>query len=757
MSNRLSLQQSYWLAFLILAAWATFAFATMYTLIESQKKYGKLINLSGKQRMLSQKTAYYSHLHFHHKISVNELIDLLTVMKKDHRFIINNLPSAQLYDFYFGDNQPLDKQVKQYFQLLSDYMAEPSAEILDLITQNSQPLLINLNQAVTIFEQENEAIVTQLKNRELLIFIGTLLTLILEALLIIKPMLKSHRHYLDKLETEIERQTKDLQIFAKIFENSQEGMIITDEKETILNVNNAFTEVTGYQKHEVLGNTPRILNSGKQPPQFFKKMWQEINCSGSWSGEIINRHKSGEEIYEQLSIIKLIHDTSVYFVCIFTDIGERISHIKELDHLANHDNLTGLLNRNTVINRIEHAIDLANRTRKTLAVLFIDLDNFKSVNDTMGHNVGDYLLIEFAKRFKHCIRQSDTLGRLGGDEFIILLEALDKPGDEKEIIERLQHSIELPFSYKGNELFITASIGIMFFPDQDEEDDISAHHLIRKADLAMYKAKDSGKNKAAYYSKDLAATMTSKLMTEHQLREAIERQELELYLQPKVNVETLEIIGAEALLRWNKDTTIVSPDSFIPIAEESDLIKHIDLWVAKESIYLLGKLKEQGYSELSIAFNLSGRSFSDSKTVDSILDIIYKNNVGQYLEIEITEGVMIENMLFSTNTINKFKSLGISVSLDDFGTGYSSLSYLSQMAFDNIKIDRSFIANIHKHKHKVLTQAIIWFSSHLGMNIIAEGVENKEQLNWLKKEKCQIAQGYFFSKPLPFDEFLKLL
>lgn len=756
MMNKVSLAKAYWLAFTILAAWSTFAFFTMSTLIESQEKYGTLINLSGKQRMLSQKCAYYSHLQFHNKTHRDELELLVKNMQSDHAFILSNLPSAELSEFYLTKNG-LDGAVKNYFHLLNNFLIDPSEENLAFITQSSQPLLKRLNQAVSIFERENQEIIIKLHDRELFIYLGTLLTLILEALFIIKPMIVSNKEYLKRLEEEVERQTKDIQIFEKIFEHSHEGMVITDKNKLILNVNDAFTEITGYSKAEAIGNTPKMLKSGMHDKKFYEEMWNKIDRDAIWSGEIINKKKSDETIFEHLTIIKLFHNNTIYYVSIFSDISEQIHHINELDHLATHDSLTGLLNRSAIVKRIDHAVELAKRTHKGMAVLFVDLDNFKVINDSMGHAVGDMLLKKFAQHLQSCIREADTLGRIGGDEFIILLEAINAKGDEVNIINKIVEVSSRPFLINSHEIFIGASIGVTYYPNETQDEIASGHNLIKQADLAMYKAKALGKNQFAYYSDELADIVTSKMMIEHQLRDAISLNELELYLQPKVDIQTGEIIGAELLLRWNRDGKIIFPDTFISVAEETNLIKQIDLWVAEKSVSILEQMHAQGYRDFSIAFNISGRSFSDKKVMDSILDVLYMSRKEEYIEIEITEGVFIENFIFASQTIKKIKSLGLSLSLDDFGTGYSSFSYLSEMPFDIIKIDRSFISNIHLEKQRTLVEAIIWFSNKLNMKIVAEGVETQEQYDWLKNKKCEFAQGYLLSRPVPLDEFKKLL
>ena len=752
MMKTIDITKAYLLAFLILAAWATVAFFTMSTLITSQEKYGKLINLSGKQRTLSQKSAYYSHLFYENKVDSHVLSLLTQAMKKDHLYIINNLPSSELKQYYFNPDG-LDAQVQNYFNNLETFSAEPNQNNLEKIRHTSQTLLKRLDRAVSIFEQENQNIITGLHDRELFIFLGTLITLILEAIFIIRPMIVSHKDYLQKLQIEVEKQTKDIQIFEKIFAQSNEGIIITDHNKIITNVNDSFTAITGYTKNDAIGETPRLLNSGKHDSEFYENMWREISENGIWSGEITNKRKSGEEIFEQLTIMKFMYNNEVYYASVFSDISERIDHIKELDHLATHDSLTGLLNRNAVVDRIDHAITLSNRTGMLLAVVFIDLDNFKIINDSMGHAIGDRLLQEFAKRIEKFTRKSDTLGRLGGDEFIVLMENLQKEGSEKYLLEKLIDTVNKPFEIDAYEFYVGASIGVSYYPDKISNKVKTAQNLIKEADLAMYSAKDFGKNQVVYYTDALANTVTSKMTVEQELRDAITNNELELYLQPKIEIQTGKTVGAELLLRWNKNGTIVYPDSFISVAEDSNLIIHIDQWVAQESVSIVRQFHNWGHQDFSVAFNISARSFTDLKVMDNILDTIYESRLQKYIEIEVTEGVLINNIDFASKMIKKMKSLGITVSLDDFGTGYSSFSYLSKMPFDIIKIDRSFVATLHVEKQKTLVEAIIWFSHRLNMEIVAEGIETQEQLLWLKSKNCTYGQGYYFSKPIPIDEF----
>ncbi len=755
MLKKTPLTLTYWIAFSILGLWATFAYYTMHSLIESQKIYGKLINLSGKQRMLSQKIVLHSHLALEHEERLSQVHALFGQMQADYRFISTHLTSDATREYYFAADG-LDTRINQFFRQVEAFMANPTDEDLQKANKYSFELLQVLDKAVTIFEKENDSIVEGLKRRELYIYIGTLITLLLEAIFIITPMIRLHENNMQKLEEEVKKRTKELQIFARIFENSREGMVITDHEENIINVNNAFTNITGYPKEEATGKTPRILSSGQQSKTFYEQMWEAIESKNIWQGEIINKRKDGNDVYENLTIMKIQDEENIRYVSVFTDISERVMHQKVLQYMASHDSLTGVLNRYETIDRINHAIALADRIGKNLALLYIDIDNFKLINDSLGHEVGDKLLIKITRRLASAIRESDTLSRVGGDEFVILLESLNGKGDEARDVANISSMFATPVSVDGREFSLGASIGIVFYPDNDTEPS-TAQTLLRKADLAMYKAKELGKNRVCYYDEKLEESISSKLLVEHQLKEAISNHELHLYLQPKVDLENGTIYGAEALIRWIREGELIPPSVFIPVAEETNLIKEIDLWVVHESIRLLKLLHEEEKSRISIAINLSGRTFSDGERLDRILDTIRESGMASFIEIEITEGILIENFAIAVQHIQKVKSLGVSLSLDDFGTGYSSFSYLSNLALDTIKIDQSFVRNLEHFKQQVLVESIIAFSKKLGMKVIAEGIETHEQYEWLREHACHYGQGYLVSKPVRFEEFVNIL
>lgn len=750
--NRLSQSSAYSIAFTILALWASFAFYTMNSLISSQEKFGKLINLSGKQRMLSQKTALHVHMIYQHGYGYKKLKDLIILMKSDHSYITSNLTSAKINKYYFKENG-LDSQIKHYFYLLDNLISKENKVNIHEITEYSFKLLKNLDNAVQMFENEYDTIVKEAKERELFIYIGTLITLILEAIFIILPIIRANKKHVNNLENEVKKRTKDIEIFAKIFNNSKEGMVITDSNEKILNVNKAFSEITRYDKNEAIGQTPRILKSSKHNSEFYAKMWEDINSKNIWQGEIVNKRKDGKEVNEHLTIMKLLDKNSFNYVSVFSDITERKRQEELLEFLASHDSLTNLLNRNEILIKIRLAISESKAINKTFALLYIDLDNFKIINDSVGHTLGDKLLVDVSKKLRSITNKSDSIARMGGDEFVVLLESSTNKVENDIYISNLLDIFANPFIIENKELHITASVGVVYSSGQEE----SAISLMQKADLAMYSAKDKGKNKVVFFTKDLEEKMKSKLLVESQLEKAIENNELELYFQPKIKFKDCSTSTAEVLLRWFKDGEMIPPDKFIKIAEETNLIKKIDKWVIKKSVEKIKEIHSFGYTDFCLAINLSGHTFSEPRCMEEILNIIEQSHTEKYIELEITEGALIENIDIATEHLEKIKSLGISVSLDDFGTGYSSFSYLSQMSVDALKIDRSFIMTLENEKQEVIVKAILSFSNLLGMKVIAEGVETQIQADWLKAHGCDYGQGYFYSKPIPFKEFIKYL
>lgn len=549
----------------------------------------------------------------------------------------------------------------------------------------------------------------------------------------------------------------DLRLYERVFAASLEGIMITDKRGVIVSVNPSFTTLTGYTRVEVIGETPSILNSGRQNTDFYINMWSSIHEKGFWKGEIWNKKKSGEVYPEWLSISTIYdkNQETINYVGVFSDITERKESEEYLKYLANYDTLTDLPNRVLFKARLEVAIENAKRYDKKVAILFLDLDRFKGINDTLGHNVGDYVLKQVAERLSQNVRKSDTVARLGGDEFTIILPEIKKEDVAISVVNKIFKALTYPFFYKEQELFITTSIGITFYPD----DAISIENLLKNADSAMYKAKEQG-NRFALYTPDINDKLSRDRIIEQGLHKALDRAELTIYYQPQIDLKTKKIIGLEALLRWiHPELGYVSPAEFIPVAEQTGLIVPIGEWVIKEACRKNKDWQEKGYPSITLAVNLSARQFMDSNLVPTIIRILKETKLDpKYLDLEITESISIYNINKIIQILTELKAIGINVSIDDFGTGHSSLSYLKSFPITHLKIDKSFVDDIVSDKSNlVIIKAIIEMAHGLDLKVIAEGVESKEQLLYLEKLNCNAAQGYIFSRPLPTLEIEKLL
>jgi len=547
---------------------------------------------------------------------------------------------------------------------------------------------------------------------------------------------------------------QQLIIFHKAFENALEGISITDPEGNILAVNRAFAEITGFAPDEVIGQNSRILKSEKHDQSFYTQLWTTLLGTGRWSGEIWNRRKDGT-LYPEVLSISSIHDEHkqvTHYVAVFHDITEMKQQEARIVHQAYHDALTGLPNRTLAHDRINVSLAHVKRAGSRLAVLFLDLDNFKNINDSLGHEMGDTLLLQVANRLVSLVREEDTVARLGGDEFLILAAAVTSEEAVKHLMERLLQSFAAPFSVSGSDLFVSASIGVAFYPQDGE----SASVLTKNADIAMYQAKARGRNGYCFFTSDLSERISYLRQLETNLRQAVIDKEFLVFFQPKIDPVRGIITGAEALVRWRKqDGTLVNPADFIPLAEETGLIIPLGEQVLDISCRVIGKLNKMGYPHISIAVNLSPLQFGQANLVEQILALLQKHAISRgQLELEITETTMMTNLAKTIETLNQLVAAGIAISIDDFGTGYSSLSYLKKFPIKTLKIDRSFIRDLTSDPSDAqLVETIILMSHNLGIGVVAEGVETKEQLEWLKGRGCEQIQGYYYSKPLSMGAF----
>jgi len=566
----------------------------------------------------------------------------------------------------------------------------------------------------------------------------------------------------ENLEAKVEERTRelrkageDLRLLANVVESTGSSVVITDLAGRILKVNEAFCTTSGYSEAELLGKNPRILKSDRHDQQFYKVFWEKLTTEGKWQGEIWDRRKDGG-IFPKWLTVNLIRDEKGEPFC-YVGVSSDISNIKaaeeRLHELAYFDPLTSLPNRSLFLDRLDHGILHGLRYGDRQALLFIDLDRFKYVNDALGHNSGDQLLVEVARRITRRVRKSDTVCRLGGDEFTVILEQLRRSEDAGVIAQSIIEELGKPFTVNGREVFIGASIGIAVCP----EDDATAEGLTRKAEAAMYQAKAAGRNGFHFVSRETDAVSQARLAMEAELRRAVERAEFVLHYQPIVELDTARVVGAEALVRWRRpgEAQLVPPGSFISLAEETGTILQVGLWVLKASCAAAAQWRSEGHA-LSISVNVSARQFSHAGLVRDVAAALAETGLPpELLVIELTESAVMADVEAAQRTMVDLKNLGVSIAIDDFGTGYSSLSYLCRFPVDRLKIDQSFVRGIGSApRMDALADAIIAMAKSLGIGAIAEGVETQDQRAFLASRGCVEGQGFFFSKPIPSEEFL---
>ncbi|MFZ2852983.1 MAG: EAL domain-containing protein [Rhodocyclaceae bacterium] len=556
-----------------------------------------------------------------------------------------------------------------------------------------------------------------------------------------------------------ERQAADrrLRLLASVFEHSGEAILISDRDNRILEVNQTFTQLTGYSADEVRGQNPRILSSGRMQPEGYRAMWQAIENDGYWQGEVWDRRKDGScyPKWLTISVIRGHHDAVEYYIGNFIDISERKATEDRINHLAHHDTLTGLPNRYKLHGRLVQALASTRRDGRTLALLFIDLDRFKNINDTLGHHVGDELLREVAARLLTCVRESDVVARLGGDEFVVVLTDVEIPAVGR-VAEKILRALARPFRIAGNELRSAGSIGIAVFP----EDGGSVEVLMQNADTAMYHAKAMGRNNVKFFTVSMNTEARVRHEMEGALHLAIERQEFLLHFQPQVDSRQ-RVIGAEVLLRWqHPERGIVPPGDFIPLAEETGLILPIGDWVLKEACRQLERWSHTAWaSDLPLAVNVSARQFRQTDFVRQVRRVLEESGAKPgCLKLELTESLVLDDIGDTIGKMRAIRQLGVSFSMDDFGTGYSSLAYLTRLPLDQLKIDRSFVTNLPDDKSDaIIAQTVITMGRSLGLSVIAEGVETEAQRDFLERHDCHAYQGFLFSRPLPLDDFERYL
>jgi len=547
-------------------------------------------------------------------------------------------------------------------------------------------------------------------------------------------------------------------IFASVFATTTDAIVVTDLRGTIVDINPAYERMCGYSRAELLGQNPRLMKSDRHMPDFYVSMWRVLSDNGHWHGEVWDRSKEGMLFRKHLSInaVRDAEGKATHYVGVATEVSHTEHSEAEFEKLAHYDPLTELPNRVLFRDRVQQALHQARRTSRPLALLMLDLDGFRGVNNTFGHRTGDLLLAEIARRMLTCVRTSDTVARLSGDEFAVLLPEVANGEAAAFVAGKLIDTVAPAFVCEGREVVVSASVGIALHPFDGDDTDT----LLRAADAAMYHVKKHGRASYHFFSQELRVKALGRVGIEQNLRRALEHDELLVHYQPQVDINTGAIVGLEALVRWPYPSTPpITPGHFIPIAEESHLVTRIDDWVLRATCRQLKKWAALGLPKTIVSVNLSARHFEQQKLAQHIANILMQEGADpRQIELELTESVALHNPDLVENTLLDLRQLGLHLSIDDFGTGYSSFSYLRKIQLDTLKIDRSFVIEINKDKQgAALVAAIMAVGRGLGLRIIAEGVETAAQLNALRAVGCDFIQGYLSARPAAPDRITELL
>lgn len=555
------------------------------------------------------------------------------------------------------------------------------------------------------------------------------------------------------LQQPLKENRERLRQAAAVFDCTREGVLVTDTQGLIVHVNRAFMEITGYQCEDVMGQRPSLFKSGRHSAHFYQQMFQALESTGEWSGEIWNRRKSGE-IYPQWQTIRVIHDDQgqvSHYVAVFSDISAMKNSEHELAHLAHHDPLTDLPNRLLFTDRAEQALASAQVHKRGCALLLMDLDHFKIINDSLGHNVGDQLLKLVAERLSGLFGPGVTLARLGGDEFAVLAESCPQVVQAAALAQRMLNVMKEPFIFDGNQLFISASIGISLFPS----DALSAEQLLRNADSALFKAKSAGREGYALYTEELTAHAQHRVEIAGELRRALDQYELRVYYQPVHDLNDSRLVGVEALVRWqHPERGLVPPGEFIPIAERTGLIADIDAWVMDQACRQMCQWLADGAPLRFIAINVSSRLFARRELYEQVAQVLHTTGLDPaFLELEVTESAVMDDPEVALEQLHRLRELGLRLAIDDFGTGYSSLLRLKRLPVQKLKIDQGFVAGLPwDEDDAAIVRVVIALAKSMGMQVHAEGIEQVEQARFLLDQECDMGQGYWFGRPMPADE-----
>lgn len=551
---------------------------------------------------------------------------------------------------------------------------------------------------------------------------------------------------------------KDIENVKQLFNTMNDGLLITNNKLEIIAINPAFQKITGYNFHEVYRKTPKMFQSGKTARSVFEEMWNSLNGKGSWTGELINKRKNGEEFYSFITIthIKKEPIDDSYYIGIMRDITERKQVEETISYLAYYDQLTHLPNRTAFSRELRDRIEKASKTGEKIAILFFDIDRFKNVNDTLGHQAGDELLVKIANRLTVFFEGKAVVSRFGGDEFCLLIHSIHSKKEVYQLTEQMIEQFSKPFEVFGKKIYVTTSIGLSFFPEHGTD----AQTLIKHADIAMFRSKNESRHNYSEYDVSMNKGATERLQLENELYEAIDKNQFEIFYQLQMDTKSNRPYGVEALIRWkHPEKGTLSPAHFLGVAEETGLIPHIDEWVIRTACKKIKEWHDKGLQDLMLSVNISQQLFDRKDFVQVITNILNETRLNPTkLCIEITEHTAIIDMVRAIDQLRELRQLGVKISLDDFGTGYSSLSQLRSFPLDVIKIDQSFVRGLkHEQESEAIIKLIIAMAKNLNFSVICEGVETKPQQQFIQEVGCNYMQGYLFSKPVPDQECEKIM
>lgn len=731
------------------------------------KEYASILN--NIQVSFDEKQKYIEHFKSNHASLLNSIhyvFDLNEAIKKSSSFNeqtkqIATKQTLLLMKYYvntYTNKERMQKNLKFLNQVLQEDQKEIILKLFIINVgknikriEKSYSLKNMTYEKSSLFENINQLHIFLDKNHTEKVFIEKIITVIFFfiALIILFILIIMHRRSL--------RVQHELLGFKSAVENSDNSIVITDAEKNITYVNDIFEKETGYIRDEVLGQNPRVLKSGKMPQSVYDELNKKLDMGQKWEGEFINVRKDKSFYYEKASITPIyVNNELKHYLAIKLNITDYIEQKQEVEFLALHDALTKLPNRTSIENSIERKMEIAKRNKSKITILFVDMDRFKIINDTLGHDIGDDLLIETAKRLKESIRETDIVARIGGDEFLVVLETLDDEHHAGKVCEKIIKNFNKPLQTKSHQLNITLSIGVSIFPD----DGVDYQTLLKHADIAMYQAKSAGKNTFRYYQKELSLEVLERLNIEQSFNNALVNNEFYLMYQPQYTLADKKIVGLEALVRWeNNSLGYITPDKFIPIAEDTGFILELGVFIFEQACKDFLTFKQYSDDLKTISINISAVQLYQKTFIDNITSIV--NEIGinpKSIILEITETYIMKNVSYSMKILNELRKAGFNVSIDDFGTGHSSLSYLKKFPINELKIDKSFIDGIPSDQNDIaITQVIIGLSKNLDYINVAEGIENEKQEEFLMNHSCRIGQGFYFCKPKKKNDLVEFI